>query len=63
MADPKITINRALYDLLTKQAEEKGYSSTEEYVVHLLETAVADAGPGATEAEIRERLRGLGYLA
>ncbi len=63
MADPKITINRALYDLLTKQADEKGYSSTGEYVIHLLETAVADAGPGATEEEIRERLRGLGYLA
>jgi hypothetical protein len=63
MADPKITINRTLYDLLAKQADEKGYSSAEEYVIHLLETAVADAGPGATEEEIRERLRGLGYLA
>ena len=63
MADPRITINRPLYDLLARQAEEKGYSSTEEYVIHLLETAVADAGPGATEEQIRERLRGLGYLA
>ena len=63
MADPKITINRALYDLLAKQADEKGYSSAEEYVIHLLETVVADAGPGVTEEEIRERLRGLGYLA
>ena len=63
MSDAKIPIPRALYDLLTAQAEEKGYSSTEEYVVHVLETTVADAGPGATEEEIRERLRGLGYLA
>lgn len=63
MADPKITINRTLYDLLGKLADERGYSSAEEFVIHLLETAVADAGPSTTEEEIRERLRGLGYLA
>jgi hypothetical protein len=63
MSDPKITINRALYDLLGRQADEKGYSSAEEYIIHLLETAVADAGPDATEEEVRERLKGLGYLA
>jgi len=63
MADPRVSVNRPLYDLLSEQAEEKGYSSTEEYIIHVLETAVADAGPGATEEEVRERLRGLGYLA
>ena len=62
MSDPKITIRRALYDLLTVQAEAKGYSSVEEYVTHVLEAAVADAGPSATEEQIRERLKGLGYL-
>ncbi len=62
MFEPKIKINRALYDLLVKQADEKGYASVDEYVTHVLETAVADAGPAATEAEVRERLRGLGYL-
>jgi hypothetical protein len=60
--DPKIKISRGLYDLLAKRAGETGYSSAEEYAVHVLETAVADAGPGATEEEVRERLRGLGYL-
>ncbi len=63
MADPRITVNRPLYDLLARQADEKGYSSAEEYAVHLLEAAVADAGPGATGEQIRGRLRGLGYLA
>lgn len=62
MFEPKIKINRALYDLLVKQADEKGYASVEEYATHVLETAVADAGPAATEEEVRERLRGLGYL-
>ncbi len=62
MFEPKIKINKALYDLLVKQADEKGYSSVEEYATHVLEVAVADAGPQATPAEIEERLKGLGYL-
>jgi len=62
MFKPKIEINRALYDLLEKRAEEKGYSSAQEYATHVLEAAVADAEPSATEEEIRERLKGLGYL-
>ena len=62
MFEPKIRINRKLHDLLVKRAEEMGYSSVEEYVTHVLEAAVADAGPAATEEQIRERLRGLGYL-
>lgn len=62
MFDPKIRINRALYALLEQKAEEKGYSSLDEFVTHVLEAAVADAGPEATETEIRERLKGLGYL-
>lgn len=62
MFKPRIEISRTLYDLLERRAEEKGYSSAQEYATHVLETAVADAGPSATEKEIRERLKGLGYL-
>ena len=62
MFDPKVKINRPLYDLLVKKAEEKGYSSVEEFVIHVLEAVVSDAGPGASEEEMRERLKGLGYL-
>lgn len=62
MFEPRLKISKALYDLLEKKAEEKGYSSAEEFALHVLEAAVADAGEHATEEEIRERLRGLGYL-
>jgi len=62
MFEPKIKINKALYELVEQRADEKGYSSVDEYVTHVLETDVADAGEHATEEEIRERLRGLGYL-
>ena len=63
MFEPKIKINKALFALLEQKAEEKGFSDVEEYVTHVLETAVADAGENATEEEVRERLKGLGYLA
>lgn len=60
--DPKIRIPRSLHDLLRRKAEERGYSGLEEFVIHVLETAVADAGPENSEADVRERLKGLGYL-
>jgi hypothetical protein len=62
MFEPKVKINRPLYALLVKKAEEKGYSSVNEFIIHVLEAAVSDAGPDASEEEIRERLKGLGYL-
>lgn len=62
MFEPKIRISRALHDLLAKKAEEKGYSSVDEFILHVLEAAVADIGPAAGEEQIRERLKGLGYL-
>ena len=58
----RVRIDRALYDLLAKKAEEKGYSSADEFILHVLEATVADAGPGATEEQVRKRLKGLGYL-
>ena len=62
MFEPKIRISRALYELMEKQAAEKGYSSGDEYATHLLEEATTGALPDAGEEQVRERLRGLGYL-
>jgi len=62
MFEPKVKINRPLYDLLVKKADANGYSSVEEFIVHVLEAAVAGAGPGVSEEQIRARLKGLGYL-
>ena len=62
MFEPKIRIARALYEQLEKQAAEKGYSSVAEFVTHVLETVVAADAPTATAEQVRQRLRGLGYL-
>ncbi len=62
MFGPKVKIDRDLWERLTQCAEAAGYASTEEFVRHLLEQAAAAAESAGSEEEIRERLRGLGYL-
>ena len=62
MFGPKIRISEALYERLKKAATEKGYSSAEEYAVHVLETAAGDDDDALSEEQVRERLKGLGYV-
>jgi predicted CopG family antitoxin len=60
--EPKIKIDRELYERLKTTAELTGYSSVEEFVTHLLEKAANDAEQAQGKDEIRKRLQGLGYL-
>ena len=62
MFEPKIKIERELYDRLKKTAERAGYSSVEELVTHLLEKAAADAEKAQDKEDVRKRLQGLGYV-
>ena len=58
----KIAIDHELYERLEKAAQVAGYSSVEEFVVHLLEGAASPAGADESEEQVRQRLKGLGYL-
>jgi hypothetical protein len=62
MFEPKIKIRRELYARLTKLAEMRGYSSTDEFVLHILDQAAREADESLSEEQVRERLKGLGYL-
>ena len=64
MFGPKIKIDRELYGKLERIAGERGYSSVEEFVLHILEHEVSkgDEGGKQNEEEIRKKLEGLGYL-
>ena len=67
MFEPKIRVDRALYRRLTRVAERAGYSSVEEFILHLLEKAAGDAEAGdpdsaESEEDVRKRLQGLGYI-
>ena len=62
--DKKVSVDKALWKRLRKIAELAGYSSTIEFVIHLLEKVVVNIQEdGESDEAIREKLRGLGYIS
>ena len=59
---PKIKLEKSLYERATQTAERAGYSSTDEFVKHLVEKAVSDVEQASTDEEVEKQLRGLGYI-
>ncbi|MCP4708449.1 MAG: hypothetical protein GY869_07485 [Planctomycetes bacterium] len=61
---PKIKLDAHLYDRAKKVAGIAGYSGVDEFVIHLLEKELSqlEAAEGDTDEQVKERLRGLGYL-
>lgn len=62
---PKIKIDKQMYDRLQRVAQVAGYSSVDEFVMHVLEREMNQLDPtGNTDPEaMREKLRGLGYIS
>jgi len=59
----RITIDAALLEKAKRHAQLLGYSSVDEFITHVLEKQIAHLEEGATEEEIKKRLKGLGYLS
>lgn len=59
----KIKIESDLFDRLRTCAEAAGYSSTEEFILHVLEKTVEEIDKSDDEEKVKEKLRGLGYLS
>ena len=62
MFSPKIKLDRSLHDRITQVAEQAGYSSAEEFVIHVLEREVAALEQNETDEQVEKQLRGLGYI-
>ena len=58
----KIAVEHELYERLEKAAQAAGYSSAEDFILHVLEGAATPPGADESEEEVRKRLKGLGYL-
>jgi len=58
----KIKIDSALFARAKKAAEVAGYSSLEEFVVHVIEKEVARHERTDADEKTAEQLRGLGYI-
>jgi len=59
----KIKLPKELYQKVEKFAELAGYSSVEEFVVHILEKETSKLDGSDDEEEIKKRLQGLGYIS
>lgn len=64
MFDPKIKLDKDLFERCKQHAKETGYSSVEEFVAHTLEKELRsrEKKSGEAEKEIAKRLKGLGYI-
>ena len=64
MAKLKIRMDDGLLSRMQKISDAGGYSSVEEFVLHVLgrELDRLDADESESEEDIRKKLEGLGYL-
>ncbi len=58
-----IKIDKDLLEKVKKYAEMAGYSSVEEFVTHALEKEISQLEESDSEEEIKEKLKGLGYIS
>jgi hypothetical protein len=59
----KVKIDRDLHDRARKVADVAGYATTEEFITHVLEKEMLHFEDAGTDDQIRERLKGLGYIS
>ena len=58
----KIKIDSGLFDRVKKAAESAGYSSVDEFIVHIIETELAKHEAADSDDKVADQLRGLGYI-
>jgi metal-responsive CopG/Arc/MetJ family transcriptional regulator len=58
----KIKIDSNLFARLKKAAGVAGYSSTEEFITHIIEKELAKHEADETDEKVADQLRGLGYI-
>jgi hypothetical protein len=63
MFGPKIKLDKDLYEKIKVYAETAGYSSAQEFAIHVLEKEISKLDESGSEEEVKKRLQGLGYLS
>lgn len=59
---PSVKLDKDLYNKIKKCADVAGYSSTDEFIVHVLEKEMAKVDEGDSDEELAAKLKGLGYI-
>ena len=60
---PKIKLDKELYEKVKQYADQSGYSSTDEFITHLLEQVTNPSNPDDYDEDVMQRLKGLGYIS
>jgi metal-responsive CopG/Arc/MetJ family transcriptional regulator len=59
----KVVLDKDLLRRIERHAKAAGYSSAEEFITHAVEKQLLAFEDAESEEEIRNRLRGLGYIS
>ena len=59
----KVKLDRDLVDKLRKVADVAGYATVDEFVTHVLEKEMLQFEDVKDDKDMRERLKGLGYIS
>lgn len=59
----KVKLDRDLVDKLRKVADVAGYATVDEFVAHILEKEMLHFEGAKDDKDMRERLKGLGYIS
>ena len=62
MKTMRIKLDKDLFYKSKKYAEVAGYSSAEEFIHHTIESAISQLEESPSSDELREKLKGLGYI-
>lgn len=63
MFGSRVRIDRTLLERAIRHAEDAGYATVEEFIEHAIEKEMARPDGGDSEAAVRKRLKGLGYIS
>jgi hypothetical protein len=63
MFGPKVKVDKALYEKIKMYSKIAGYSSVDEFVHHALEKELKQFEGAESEEQIRQKLKGLGYIS
>lgn len=59
----KLKLDRELVEKLKRVADVAGYATVEEFVAHVLEKEMLHFEGAKDDKDVRERLKGLGYIS
>jgi metal-responsive CopG/Arc/MetJ family transcriptional regulator len=63
MFGSRIKLDKALVAKVKRYADLAGYSSVEEFITHALEKEIAQLEEAESEQELKNKLKGLGYIS